>query len=85
MQYEEAIHHAPSSSCTIGRRKPNTVFLLCRLQPFAAAFKMLLWEGKKPIILLLGEVILAHAEWNDLGALAELRVSRICKTHRAER
>ena len=35
---------------------------------------MLLREGKKPIVLLLGEVILAHAEWNDLGALAELRV-----------
>ncbi|KAF6222742.1 hypothetical protein HO133_000790 [Letharia lupina] len=34
---------------------------------------MLLWEGKKPIVLLLGEVILAQAEWNDLGALAELR------------
>ncbi|CAD6583310.1 MAG: hypothetical protein ASARMPRED_001292 [Alectoria sarmentosa] len=34
---------------------------------------MLLWEGKKPIVLLLGEVILAQAEWNALGALAELR------------
>lgn len=46
---------------------------------------MLLWEGKKPIVLLLGEVILAHAEWNDLGALAELRVRRIRETHLAER
>lgn len=42
---------------------------------------MLLWEGKKPIVLLLGEVILAHAEWNDLGALAELRVRRLWETH----
>ncbi len=41
---------------------------------------MLLWEGKKPVVLLLGEVILAHAEWNDLEALAELRVSRVLKT-----
>lgn len=38
---------------------------------------MLLWEGKKPIVLLLGEVILAQAEWNALGALAELRVSEL--------
>ena len=28
----------------------------------------------KPIVLLLGEVILAHAEWNALGKIAELRV-----------
>lgn len=40
---------------------------------------MLLREGKKPIVLLLGEVILAHAEWNDLGALAELRVRPKCE------
>ena len=47
---------------------------------------MLLWEeGKKPIVLLLGEVILAHAEWNDLGALAELRVRRTQEAQLAER
>ena len=40
---------------------------------------MLLREGKKPIVLLLGEVILAHAEWNGLGALAELRVKSKCE------
>lgn len=45
---------------------------------------MLLWEGKKPVVLLLGEVILAHAEWNDLEALAELRVSRVSKTQLPE-
>lgn len=46
---------------------------------------MLLWEGKKPIVLLLGEVILAQAEWNDLGALAELRVRPYWKTQLAGR
>lgn len=45
---------------------------------------MLLWEGKKPIVLLLGEVILAHAEWNDLGALAELRVRRLSENKVAD-
>lgn len=46
---------------------------------------MLLWEGKKPIILLLGKVIIVHGEWNDLGALADLRVRRLWKTQLAER
>lgn len=46
---------------------------------------MLLREGKRPIVLLLGEVILAHEEWNDLGALADLRVRRIWETQLAER
>ena len=41
---------------------------------------MLLREGKRPIVLLLGEVILAQEEWNDLGALADLRVRRIWET-----
>ena len=41
---------------------------------------MLLREGKKPIVLLLGEVILAHAEWNALEALAELRVRQTWET-----
>lgn len=31
-------------------------------------------EGVKPIVLLLGEVVLAHAEWNALSEIAELRV-----------
>ena len=31
-------------------------------------------EGVKPIVLLLGEVVLAHAEWNSLSEIAELRV-----------
>ena len=30
--------------------------------------------GAKPVVLLLGEVILAQAEWNALRAIAELRV-----------
>ncbi|MCJ1274383.1 hypothetical protein MMC21_002179 [Puttea exsequens] len=30
-------------------------------------------EGMKPVVLLLGEVVLAQAEWNALGAIAELR------------
>lgn len=32
-------------------------------------------DGSKPIILLLGQIVLAHKEWNALGAIAELRVS----------
>ena len=31
-------------------------------------------EGAKPVILLLGEVVSAHAEWNALSEIAELRV-----------
>ena len=31
-------------------------------------------EGVKPIVLLLGEVVSAHAEWNALSEIAELRV-----------
>ena len=31
-------------------------------------------EAVKPIVLLLGEVILAHTEWNALSEIAELRV-----------
>jgi len=36
---------------------------------------MLPSEATKPVVLLLGEVILAQAEWNSLRALAELRVT----------
>lgn len=36
---------------------------------------MLPSEGVKPVVLLLGEVILAESEWNALTAIAELRVS----------
>lgn len=32
-------------------------------------------NGGKPIILLLGEIVLAHKEWDALRAIAELRVS----------
>ena len=42
----------------------------------AAAFNMLPHEVVKPIILLLGEVVLAHTEWNSLSKIAELRVRR---------
>ena len=35
----------------------------------------------KPIVLLLGEVILAHAEWNALSKIAELRVRRSFPQH----
>ena len=31
-------------------------------------------ELVKPIVLLLGEVVLAHEEWNALSEIAELRV-----------
>ena len=29
----------------------------------------------KPTVLLLGEIVIAHAEWESLAAIAELRVS----------
>ena len=31
-------------------------------------------KGVKPVVLLLGEVVSAHAEWNALSEIAELRV-----------
>ncbi len=31
-------------------------------------------EGVKPVVLLLGEVVLAQSEWDSLRAIAELRV-----------
>lgn len=31
---------------------------------------------RKPTVLLLGEIVIAHAEWAALAAIAELRVSR---------
>ena len=30
----------------------------------------------KPTVLLLGEIVIAHAEWDSLAAIAELRVSK---------
>ena len=35
---------------------------------------MLPTAGDKPVVLLLGEVVIAQAEWNALRAIAELRV-----------
>ena len=32
-------------------------------------------DGARPIVLLLGAVILAETEWEGLGAIADLRVS----------
>ena len=32
--------------------------------------------SRKPTVLLLGEIVLAHAEWDSLTAIAELRVSK---------
>ena len=31
-------------------------------------------DAGKPIILLLGEIVLAHKEWDSLTAIAQLRV-----------
>lgn len=36
----------------------------------------------RPIVLLLGEVVIANAEWESLAAIAELRVS-ICSKQKA--
>lgn len=42
---------------------------------------MLPTADTKPIVLLLGEVILAQAEWNSLRAIAELRVCQLIWKH----
>ena len=39
-------------------------------------------DGAKPIVLLLGEVVLAEAEWHALRAIAELRVRDKRRTFR---
>jgi len=54
----------------------NYTFPLCRVDTLPAVFNMSPSEGGKPVVLLLGEVVLAQAEWNSLTAIAELRVCR---------
>ena len=37
-------------------------------------------DNPKPIILLLGEIVLAHKEWDALRAIAELRAGPVLAT-----